>query len=93
MLLDYIQAAMRHAIYEIWPEDTTYYGEIAGFDGVYANDASLEVCREQLEEVLEEWILFRVYKNLKLPVIDGLELTIKVILPRFHGHPVKRINS
>lgn len=79
MLLDYIQAAMRHAKYEILPEDNTYYGEIAGFDGVYANDASLEACREQLEEVLEEWILFRVYKNLKLPVVDGIELTIKEV--------------
>ena len=79
MLLDYIQAAMRHAKYEILPEDNAYYGEISGFDGVYANDASLEACREQLEEVLEEWILFRVYKNLKLPVIDGLELTIKEV--------------
>lgn len=79
MLLDYIQAAMRHAKYEILPEDNTYYGEIDGFDGVYANDASLEACREQLEEVLEEWILFRVYKNLRLPVVDGLELTIKEV--------------
>lgn len=78
MLLDYIQAALRHAKYEILP-DKTYYGEIAGFDGVYANAASLEVCREELEEVLEEWILFRVYKNLKLPVVDGLELTIKEV--------------
>lgn len=79
MLLDYIQAAMRRAKYEILPEDKTYYGEIDGFDGVYANAASLETCREQLEEVLEEWILFRVYKNLKLPVVDGLELTIKEV--------------
>ena len=79
MLRDYIQAAMRHAKYEILPEDKTYYGAIVGFDGVYANESSLEACREQLEEVLEEWILFRVYKNLKLPAIDGLELTIKEV--------------
>ncbi|ADE13979.1 hypothetical protein Nhal_0800 [Nitrosococcus halophilus Nc 4] len=40
----------------------------------------LEECREQLEEVLEEWILFRVHKNLDLPVIDGIELIIKEIV-------------
>jgi hypothetical protein len=28
---------------------------------------------------LEEWILFRVYKNLPLPVIDGIELTVKEV--------------
>ncbi|WP_420804790.1 hypothetical protein [Nitrosococcus halophilus] len=40
----------------------------------------MEECREQLEEVLEEWILFRVHKNLDLPVIDGIELIIKEIV-------------
>ena len=43
--------------------------------GVYANTTSLEECREELREVLEEWILFRVYRHLPLPVIDGIELT------------------
>jgi predicted RNase H-like HicB family nuclease len=45
-------------------------------NGVFANASTLEECREQLEEVLEEWILLRVYKNLQLPVVDGIELTI-----------------
>ena len=60
MLVDYIRSAMRWAKYEILSDDGTYYGEIPGFDGVYANADALEVCREELEEVLEEWILFRV---------------------------------
>ncbi|HUT84123.1 MAG TPA: type II toxin-antitoxin system HicB family antitoxin [Thermodesulfobacteriota bacterium] len=77
MLINYIQAAMRQASYEILPDDGTYYGEISGFDGVYANAVTLEVCRNELEEVLEEWILFRVSRNLPLPVVDGIELTIK----------------
>ena len=38
---------------------------------------TLEICREQLEEVLEEWILFRVHKNRPLPIIDGIELKIE----------------
>jgi predicted RNase H-like HicB family nuclease len=79
VLLDYIQAAMRHAKYEILPDDNSYYGEIPGFNGVYANAETLETCREQLEEVLEEWILFRVYKNLPLPPVDGIELKIREV--------------
>jgi predicted RNase H-like HicB family nuclease len=79
VLTDYIQAALRHAKYEILSDDGTYYGEIPGFDGVYANADTLEICREQLEEVLEEWILFRVYKNLTLPVVDGIELKVKEV--------------
>ena len=79
MLMKYIQTAMRHAKYEILSDDSSFYGEIPICEGVYANAASLEECREQLEEVLEEWILFRVHKNLDLPVIDGIELTIKAV--------------
>ena len=77
MLTDYIRAVMRRARYEILPDDGTFYGEIPGFDGVYANTATLEACREELEEVLEEWILFRVSRNLPLPTVDGIELAIK----------------
>ena len=77
MLLEYIQAALRRAKYEILPDDGSYYGEIPQCNGVYANADTLEDCREQLREVLEEWVLFRVYRNLPLPVIQGIELTIK----------------
>jgi predicted RNase H-like HicB family nuclease len=79
MLTDYIRAAMRQARYEILPDDGTFYGEIPGFDGIYANADTLEACREELEEVLEEWILFRVSKNLPLPVVEGIELAIKEV--------------
>jgi predicted RNase H-like HicB family nuclease len=79
MLTNYIRAAMHRAKYEILPDDSTFYGEIPGFDGVYANAGTLEACREELEEVLEEWILLRVSRNLPLPVVDGLELTIKEV--------------
>jgi len=79
MLTDYIQAAMLQARYEILPDDKTFYGEIPGFDGVYANTDKLETCRGELEEVLEEWILFRVSRNLPLPVVDGKELAIRKV--------------
>ncbi len=77
MLRDYIKAAMRQAKYEILPDDGSFYGEIPGFEGVYANADKLEKCREELEEVLEEWILMRVSRNLALPIVAGIELVIK----------------
>ncbi len=67
MLTEYIGAAFKKAKYEILPDDNAFYGEIPGFDGVYANADTLEGCRSELEEVLEEWILFRVSRNLPLP--------------------------
>ncbi|MFQ5812257.1 MAG: type II toxin-antitoxin system HicB family antitoxin [Anaerolineae bacterium] len=79
MLMNYIAVAMRRARYEILLDDGTFYGEIPGFDGVYANADTLETCREELQEVLEEWILFRVFRNLPLPVVGEIELTIKEV--------------
>jgi predicted RNase H-like HicB family nuclease len=78
MLLDYINAAMHQAQYEII-EDGTYYGEIPGFAGVYSNTANLEECRNELVEVLEEWLLFRISRNLPLPTVDGIELRIREV--------------
>ncbi|MCX7113063.1 MAG: type II toxin-antitoxin system HicB family antitoxin [Proteobacteria bacterium] len=77
MLLEYFKAAMRHARYEILSDDGTFYGEIPECNGVYANAKTLESCRDELEEVLEEWVLFRVYKNLPIPIVDGFNISIK----------------
>ncbi len=74
MLTDYIRAAMRRARYEILEDDSTFYGEIPGFDGVWASAATLEGCREELEEVLEGWIILSLSRNLPLPVVDGISL-------------------
>lgn len=68
---------MHAATYEILPDDSSFYGEIPGFDGVFANEATLEKCREVLEEVLEDWILVRVARNLPLPTIDGLSVNVR----------------
>ncbi len=77
MLTKYLEAAMRHAHYEILKDDGTYYGEIPGCRGVYANATTLEKCRIELAQVLEDWVLFRIYKNLSLPKMDGIKLTVK----------------
>jgi predicted RNase H-like HicB family nuclease len=76
MLSTYIAAAMRHAHYEILPEDTCFYAEIAGFQGIYATGITLEACREELLEVLEEWILLSVARHLPLPIVDGIRLAV-----------------
>ena len=76
MLLEYIDEAMRMAKYEIVKDDQSYYGEIPGFQGVYSNAKDLETCREELQEVLEEWLLIRLRKNLSIPALrkHNLEL-------------------
>ena len=79
MITEYIRAAMARAHYEIVEDDHSYYGEIPDFDGVWANASSLEDCRNELEEVLEGWILLRVHQRLSLPRVDGLTLEISEV--------------
>lgn len=38
-------------------EDGTYFGEIRGVSGVWANAKTLEKCREELRDVLESWVV------------------------------------
>jgi len=74
MITEYIQAALRHARYEIIKDEEPYYGEIEGLQGVWATGKTLETCREKLVEVLDGWILVRLSRGLAIPPIDGIEL-------------------
>lgn len=76
MLTSYIQAAMRNAKYEIL-DDKTYYGEIPGLSGVFANAETLESCREQLQDVLEGWILLGLQLGHSLPEVNGVRLEMR----------------
>ena len=73
MLIAYIQAAMGHAAYKIL-EDGTYFGEIPGLRGLWANASTLEACRGELQSSLEDWILLGLRLNHTLPLVDGLDL-------------------
>lgn len=77
MLTAYINAAMQKAHYEILPDNEGYFGKIEGLQGVWANANTLEDCREELREVLEEWILLGIKMGHIIPLIDGIDLNIK----------------
>jgi predicted RNase H-like HicB family nuclease len=74
MLQKYIEAALARANYEALPDGEGYYGEIDGFQGLWANADTLEACREELSSALEDWILLSVERHLPLPVVDGIQL-------------------
>ncbi len=79
MLSRYLQAALGRARYEVLEDEASFYGEIPDCQGVYATAVTLEGCREELAEVLEEWVLLRVSRNLPLPVLDGVELKVREV--------------
>ncbi len=74
MLTDYLRGAMHQATYELLPEGEGYFGEIPRLEGVWANAATLERCREDLQKVLEGWVVLGLRLGHTLPVIDGIDL-------------------
>ena len=79
MLTAYINAALRKAHYEILSEGEGYFGAIEGLQGVWAQADTLEACREELREVLEEWIVLGLKMGHPIPSIDGIHLTIEEV--------------
>jgi predicted RNase H-like HicB family nuclease len=76
MLIDYIQAAMRRAKYEILEDDGSFFGSIPDLQGVWANEATLEECREELASGLEDWILAGIWLHHPIPPIGGVDLNL-----------------
>ena len=77
LLAEYIETAMRDAVFMIFVEDGSYFGEIFGFDGVWANADTLEECRKELSEVLEGWILLGIELGHEIPVLPSIDLMPK----------------
>jgi predicted RNase H-like HicB family nuclease len=69
---------MRGAKYELL-EEGGYYGSIPGFEGVWADAISLRECADELEEVLEEWLLFRLSRQLPVPIAAGIDLMVREV--------------
>jgi len=77
MLTTYIRKAMNKAHYELL-EDGTIYGAIANCPGVWSNSQTLEECREELQSVLEGWLILKLRDRDPIPEIDGLSLSAEV---------------
>ena len=75
MLLTYIQKALEKAQYKML-DDKTWYADIPGFEGVWANAKTVEECRQELVEVLEEWLVLKIRDRDPIPVFEGAEIKI-----------------
>jgi predicted RNase H-like HicB family nuclease len=67
MIVEYIEAALARANYEIIRDEEPYYGEVPNLKGVWATGKTLEKCRKKLAEVIEGWIIIRLKKGLPIP--------------------------
>ena len=76
MIRAYTDAALERARYTQL-EDGSYCAEVRGLRGAIATGATLESCRSQLQEVVEEWILVRVAQGLDIPALGGVRIRIR----------------
>ena len=76
MLTRYIREAMRRARFKRL-DDGTCFGEIPRLAGVWANEATMETCREVLQEVLEEWLILKIRDNDPIPRLGRVALSCK----------------
>ena len=76
MIRQYVEEALRRARYDKL-EDGTFYGEVPRLRGVLAIGETLEECRTQLAEVVEEWVLVRVAKGLAVPPLGKIEVKVR----------------
>ncbi len=75
MLAQYIEKALEHAEYKKL-DDGTWFAEIPGFSGVWATGTTVETCRRELLEVLEEWLLLKLREHDPIPTVDGIKLEV-----------------
>ncbi len=69
ILTQYIDKALTHTVYDKL-EDNSYAGRIPQCKGVVCFAKTLRECEEELQSVLEDWILLGLKLDHKLPIIS-----------------------
>jgi len=70
----YTQKAMEKAKYKRY-SDGNWWGEILECPGTNAFQTSLEECKRELREVVEEWIEFKMsFGDIDFVIIDGINI-------------------
>ena len=60
-------------------ESVPQESEISGFEGVWANGNTVEECRTELLEVLDEWLILKLRDNDPIPEVEGVDLKMREV--------------
>lgn len=75
MFAEYIQAALERAEYEAIDNPEPYYAHVPSLVGVWATGMTIEDCRKELIEVIEEWIVAKLQWGQPIPTMGGHTIT------------------
>ena len=84
MLIEYVEAALEKAKYEMIEDSEPFYAEVPKLKGVWATGKTLEECRRNLAQVVEGWLIVRLRKGLSMPRL-GRVIVKPAVLMRSHG--------
>jgi predicted RNase H-like HicB family nuclease len=76
MITEFILTKLKIAKYKIL-NDGSYFGMIPGVSGVWANSKTLEGCRKELQEVLEDWLVLQLRDRQEISGLKTKSLKIK----------------
>ena len=76
MISQYVATALERAHYRL-VDDGTFAGTVRGLRGVIATGPTLEACRRELAEVIEEWILVRVARGMAIPRLGKAAVRVR----------------
>jgi len=65
---------MRKAHYELIADERPFYGHIPECPGVWATGKTLEECRDELQEALEDWLSLGLRLGHSILEIDGIRI-------------------
>ena len=83
MLSEFIEKKLRSARYKIL-QNGSYFGEIPGLKGVWADADNLEDCRKELKSALEDWILIKLKDGDAIPGLRaGVDRRSLVRVPEY----------
>jgi len=76
MITRYVDQALRRARYrEV--DGGIYCATVPGLRGVIASGSTLEKCRDDLAEVVEEWVLVRIARGLPVPRLGSASVEVR----------------
>ena len=77
MLTQFINAAIERARFEWLDEEQIYCGEFPELPGVWAAASTVEECRVELQDVVEDWVALGLSRNSHIPIISGIDVNVE----------------
>ena len=71
MFSEYMSVALKKAQYKTIDDEYPYFAEVPKLEGVWSTGKTIEDCRSELIEVIEEWIVARLQRGLSIPILNG----------------------